>query len=104
MAKYRSASSPVGQQRRALVDAAKDKPCVDCGKVLPPRFMCLIHNPERGTQLFRIADRARRVSLSALEAEITKCDPVCAGCHAKRMRKVRVRVGIDENGWYRRDT
>jgi hypothetical protein len=69
-------------KRRALIDAAKNCPCVDCGQQLAPEKMHFDHRP--GTvKLFNIGREATR-SIKSLTAEIAKCDVRCIVCHAKR--------------------
>ncbi len=69
-------------RRVALVDAAKARPCSDCG-LDEPEIIQLDHVPERGEKLFTISP-GRYVGTETLIAEIAKCDPVCPNCHARR--------------------
>ena len=69
----------------ALVRAAKDKPCVDCGVRLPPEVMDLDH--VRGKQRINLGHAARAkgyLSWPEMEIEIAKCDVRCPNC--RRMR------------------
>jgi hypothetical protein len=69
-------------KRRALILAAKDKPCIDCGRQLEPEKMHFDHRP--GTvKLFNIGREATR-PVAVLEAEIAKCDVRCVSCHTRR--------------------
>lgn len=56
-------------------------PCTDCGTFYPWYVMEFDHC--RGTKLFDIANPAHR-GRKAVEAEIAKCDIVCANCHRIR--------------------
>lgn len=68
---------------RALVRAAKDVPCMDCGQRYPYYVMDLDH--VRGKKVMHVGSMAsRRFSLEKLRQEIAKCDPVCANCHRVR--------------------
>lgn len=71
-------------QAAAIIDQAKDRPCVDCGVQYHPAAMQFDH--VRGQKLYTIS-RWRsnpRTSMETLVAEIAKCDIRCANCHATR--------------------
>lgn len=71
------------KQARALVRKAKDVPCADCGERYPPIVMDLDH--VRGEKVRNVARMVRdRHSLKSIEAEIEKCEVVCANCHRLR--------------------
>jgi hypothetical protein len=72
---------------RALILAAKDRPCEDCGGRWHPLVMEHDHRP--GTQkLFNLGEqRARQNGLEKLQAELDKCDVLCPTCH--RIRTLR---------------
>jgi hypothetical protein len=65
------------------VDQAKKRPCADCGGKFPPFMMDFDH--VRGE---KVADMSRfrsgRLAQSRLEAELAKCEVVCANCHRRR--------------------
>ena len=68
---------------RALVDKAKDVPCVDCGVKYHPAAMDFDH--VYGEKLFNISKACvRGVSKAKLIAEIAKCQIRCANCHRIR--------------------
>ena len=69
---------------RSLIDTLKSIPCMDCGGLFPPEAMDFDH--VRGKKLFQIAT-SMGISLDRLEAELAKCDLVCANCHRIRTRK-----------------
>lgn len=56
--------------------------CADCGGKYPPCVYHFDHVPERGPKLFNLG--SGDYSLEAVQAEIAKCDIVCANCHAIR--------------------
>lgn len=69
-------------KRKQRLRAAKQRPCMDCGVSYPPYVMDFDHrDPSQ-----KIEDASQMVNLSAerLEAEIAKCDLVCANCHRER--------------------
>ncbi len=72
---------------RALILAAKDRPCADCGGRWHPLVMEFDHLP--GTEkLVNLGDcRARKFGLEKVRAEIAKCEVVCPTCH--RIRTLR---------------
>jgi len=65
----------------ALLDAAKKKPCTDCGGNYPPYVLDFHH--VRGRKKFTIGMK-RGASWKTLEAEIKKCHLLCANCHRER--------------------
>ncbi len=76
---------------RGVILAAKECPCVDCGRLLPAIVLEFDHRP--GTvKRFNLGDQhARKHGLRAIEAEIAKCDVLCPTCH--RLRTFR-RLGL----------
>lgn len=60
-----------------------DKPCVDCGGVFHPAAMAWDHLPG-AEKVGDISTLARRSSRERILAEISKCELVCANCHAVR--------------------
>lgn len=73
-------------RRSAILAAKKDVPCMDCGGRFPTCVMQFDHrDPSTKTKRFRSPGAmAARTSLEEFEAEIAKCDIVCANCHAIR--------------------
>lgn len=67
---------------REWVDSFKDRPCADCGIKYPPWVMDFDHRDE-SEKKFAISKTNHRAK-SVLEAEINKCDVVCANCHRHR--------------------
>lgn len=77
------------REGREHINRAKDRPCADCGVRYESHVMTFDHRPGEG-KLFSIGARAGR-SISVLDAEIAKCDVVCANCHAARTHAWRAR-------------
>jgi hypothetical protein len=75
----------VRQQRNYdTVVALKQNPCVDCNNLYQHWVMQFDHKPGQ-TKRDNVSDMIRnRVSINMILAEITKCDLVCANCHANR--------------------
>src|SRR5438309_1730959 len=69
---------------RAVILAAKDCPCADCGGKWPAIVMEFDHRV--GTvKRFNLGDQyARQHGLKAILAEIAKCDVLCPTCHRVR--------------------
>ena len=62
---------------------AKDVPCLDCQQRFPHYVMQFDH--VRGKKEFGLGDIHRhKPSLERVEAEVAKCEVVCANCHAIR--------------------
>lgn len=66
----------------AIVAAAKDVPCMDCGGTYPTSVMDFDHR-DPSEKSFTISQK-RQCGLQMLLAEIAKCDVVCANCHRIR--------------------
>jgi hypothetical protein len=88
--RYRAKRRRYEGRLRALIAAAKDVACCDCGGRWPALVMELDHRPGE-VKLFNIGDwlPKRRVGESGLRAEIAKCDVLCPTCH--RIRTLRRR-------------
>lgn len=75
-------------QMRAMVDAAKARPCTMCGGEFPPRAMDL-HHRDPAAKAFNIGTFVSKSGKAghgesraeALAREIAKCDVLCANCH-----------------------
>lgn len=64
------------------IDAQKNAPCVDCGRSFPSICMDFDHLDGK---LWGISQmRNKGMSLAAIDAEIAKCELVCANCHRIR--------------------
>jgi hypothetical protein len=71
-----------------IIDHAKDKPCVDCGRRFPSCAMDLDH--VRGKKIMAVAlMRVHCWSLDKVLAEISKCEVRCAVCHRIRTHSQR---------------
>lgn len=68
--------------KRAFIDAAKARPCADCGVQYPPYVMSFDHLPGSGKHS-NISSMGT-YSLDRIAAEIEKCEVVCHNCHAQR--------------------
>jgi hypothetical protein len=71
------------QKVRAFLSVyLQDRCCESCGEADP---CCLSFHHRPGTaKAFKIADSAsKRVSIKALQAELAKCEVLCANCHLK---------------------
>lgn len=75
---------------RAIIEEAKDNPCLDCGIKYPPYVMQFDH---LGDKKFNIGSAtAHNPKPDKLRAEIAKCEVVCANCHAIRTYNRRMRA------------
>lgn len=75
----------VAQRRElvAIVEKAKDVPCLDCGVKYPPYVLEFDH--VRGVKVNEVSLMvAHGVAVETLLAEIQKCEVVCANCHKTR--------------------
>ena len=74
----RTENAPAVLAKLARVNLAKSHACVRCGFRGPVECVDLVH--VRGVKLYNVSSAYRWVSPAALEAELAKCDPVCACC------------------------
>lgn len=81
--KYVDRAALQREAMRKIVREAKDHPCMDCGVSYPPYVMDFDHRPDE-VKLGNIAELTNQVGRAKLEAEIKKCDVVCANCHRLR--------------------
>ena len=65
----------------------RNVPCMDCGGRFPAVCMDFDHRPDE-VKLFGIM-RNYELKKETLEAEIAKCDIVCANCHHIRTADIR---------------
>lgn len=72
---------------RRRVSELKNQPCLDCGGSFPPECMDFDHRP--GEVKVSAVSALYTCSMSHIEAEIAKCDLVCANCHRTRTKKRR---------------
>jgi len=73
------------ERNKVHIRQAKQKPCVDCDVEYPWYVMQFDHVPERGDKSFGLGYGQHGThSLKIIDAEIAKCDVVCANCHAER--------------------
>ncbi len=71
-------------EKKALVHEAKSVPCVDCDYLFPIACMDLDHcYGEKVDSVSTLAGDSK-TTVEELEAEIAKCEPVCATCHRIR--------------------
>lgn len=72
-------------KNRAILDAAKSVPCMDCGGSFDPICMDFDHRPgeEKKYQVSTLVGRART---ELMLAEMSKCDVICSNCHRIRTR------------------
>lgn len=71
--------------RREIILGLRSLPCVDCDKPYPPCVMEFDHVPERGPRRFTIGSQTSySCGRFVFEAEIAKCDVICANCHRIR--------------------
>jgi hypothetical protein len=70
-------------ERLAYLRSLKERPCADCGQQFPHWIMDFDHT--RGEKKFCIGDGYFRLApKEVVDAEIAKCDVVCANCHKDR--------------------
>ena len=93
-AKYRASEKGAAREKVArknrtrrskeIIDAAKSRPCADCGGAFPP--CCMDFHHVNGDKKFSIGGNHYRTP-TAIAAEIVKCVVICANCHRIRHDK-----------------
>jgi hypothetical protein len=78
--KQRARVKRLHERNYAIIRAAKEKPCTDCGNTYPWWMMDLDHLRDKK---FMVSWSGCR-SLAKVEAEIAKREPVCSNCHRNR--------------------
>jgi hypothetical protein len=74
-------------QLRELINELKNVPCKDCGNSYPPYIMQFDHT---GTdKKYNVSQMAVLGSERKIRLEASKCEVVCANCHAIRTYKRR---------------
>src|SRR5918911_1564647 len=84
MAKNRRNKARQRRRLQAILLAAKQQPCQDCGGTFHPWVMEFDHR-EGSVKLAAVGNLVGRgCTDERLRAEINKCDVVCANCHRMR--------------------
>jgi len=83
--RYRARRGRYEAKIRALVVAAKDRPCQDCGGRWHPFVMEFDHLPGTLKESNLGDANARKWGWRRIQAEIGKCEVLCPTCH--RIRK-----------------
>ena len=101
-ARSRASAVKRNERRRAalrhILQAAKDRPCADCGRRYPAYVMDFDHRDPTEKRFNIGRDALNRCSEPTLRAEIRKCDVVCANCHRVRTYGRDVELGrLDSN-------
>ena len=71
---------------RDYLRGLRSEPCADCGGVFQPHQMDFDHRDPHEKAFRLTAGGAMLATPARLEAEIRKCDVVCANCHRQRTR------------------
>ena len=81
---------------RDLLRERRSVPCLDCGGVFEPHQMDFDHRDPEAKSFRLTSGSAMLASAKRLEAEIRKCDVVCANCHRVRTMRRRATASDDE--------
>lgn len=69
-------------EKRDIVRSAKSQPCTDCGNSYPYYVMQFDHLPDF-EKAFNVSQFYKK-TVEDIRSEISKCEIVCANCHAIR--------------------
>lgn len=75
------------RNKQYILDFKENKSCVDCGKSYKSYNMHFDHLGDKDDDVCRLAHKP--VGLKRLQAEIDKCELVCALCHGDRTEQRR---------------
>lgn len=91
------------QRNQAIMDEARNKPCMDCGGTFPLVAMDFDH--VRGPKVDNVSRLARDgCGVDKLLREIAKCEVVCSNCHRVRTYQRMLEADrLDEGGVERDD-
>jgi hypothetical protein len=78
---------------RALVLAAKDRPCADCGGRWHPLVMEFDHLPGTEKRANLGDATARKFGWETIQTEIAKCEVLCPTCHRVRTLRRLGKIG-----------
>ena len=79
--KQKAAKQRHRNKRRQQLRDAKSGGCIDCGE--KDVVVLGFHHRDPAAKLFNVSQN-RSVRYALLEAEIAKCDILCANCHLRR--------------------
>jgi hypothetical protein len=88
-------------RQRATLEWLRDLrrvPCADCGEVFSPHMMDFDHRDPRRKLFSLAAENVLLKNRHLLEAEVAKCDIVCANCHRIRTA-AQYATGVLTNGF-----
>ena len=72
----------------ALINKLKSAPCKDCGKQYPHYVMHFDHL-DGNSKVDNVSTLVGKARIKLTLTEITKCEVVCANCHAERTHRRR---------------
>lgn len=73
-------------RNKFYVDQIKTKPCLDCGRTFDPVCMDFDHlSDNKDTEVSKMVGKG--ASIEKIQAEIDKCELVCACCHRLRTKR-----------------
>jgi hypothetical protein len=80
--KQREAQLRWKKERKVAIQDLKRKPCMDCGIEYHP--VCMQFDHRESDKKFKNLSKMTNYSWDRIMEEISKCDLVCANCHALR--------------------
>lgn len=77
---YFAKAKAARDRKREFIQQAKTVPCKDCGQSYPYFVMQFDHLRDKRWSIANMLDKA----WASIKDEISKCEVVCANCHAVR--------------------
>lgn len=81
--------------RDFITNSKTGKPCTDCGRIFHPSVMHYDHLPEFEKSFAISQSSVATLSIKKIQAEIEKCELVCAICHGYRTYERRNGVSLN---------
>lgn len=99
LARVKRNSQRQRESNMARVNEIRDNPCTDCGQRFPLECMEFDHVGSKAREISRLI----AFSWKTIEAELKKCELVCANCHkirtfARAGWKTRQQSGVEQSG------
>lgn len=80
--RYKSVHTPAAA-RREIQKFKGSTPCMDCSRIYPYYVMDFDHRAEKQWEISDMT-RTKGLTYEDVQAELAKCDLVCANCHRER--------------------
>lgn len=95
VARARKNNLKIGSELKDRIAALRSVPCADCGGSFHPWQMEFDHLPQF-VKVSCVTSIASSAAKHKFEAEVAKCEVVCANCHRHRTHIRKLSAGVAE--------